>query len=109
MKKLALFTFDLLPASWFLRSHRKKRRTYDFREVDINTSSPEGQLITQASESEDTAEKIQLLETFVEKFSDDYASRLGSAPTTRPLYRNARTSPKSSNTARRFWKWPRMI
>jgi hypothetical protein len=46
---------------------------YNFRDVDINTSSPEGQLITQASESEDTAEKIQLLETFVEKFSDDYA------------------------------------
>ena len=41
--------------------------------MDINTGSPEGQLITQASSSEDTAEKIQLLETFVEEYSDDHA------------------------------------
>ena len=51
----------------------QEEEEYNFREVDINTGSPEGQLITQASESEDTAEKIQLLETFVEKFSDDHA------------------------------------
>ena len=71
MKKLVLSLsiacLLLVPA--FAQDEEK----YNFRAVDINTGSPEGQLITQASESEDTAEKIQLLETFVENFSDDHA------------------------------------
>ena len=71
MKKLVLylsiFCLLLVPAI------AQEEEEYDFRDVDINTGSPEGQLITQASSSEDTAEKIQLLETFVEEYSDDHA------------------------------------
>ncbi len=71
MKKLVLFLsiFCLL----LVPAIAQDEEEYDFRDVDINTGSPEGQLITQASESEDTAEKIQLLESFVEKFADDHA------------------------------------
>ena len=71
MKKLVLFLsiFCLL----LVPAIAQEEEEYDFRDVDIDTGSPEGQLITQASESEDTAEKIQLLETFVEKYSDDHA------------------------------------
>lgn len=72
MKKLVLFLsifcLFLVPAI-----AQEEEEEYDFRDVDINTGSPEGQLITQASESEDTAEKIQLLETFIEKYPDDFA------------------------------------
>ena len=72
MKKLVLFLsifcLFLVPAI-----AQEEEEEYDFRDVDINTGSPEGQLITQASASEDTAEKIQLLETFVEEYSDDHA------------------------------------
>ncbi len=71
MKKLALFLsifcLFLVPAI------AQEEEEYDFRDVDINTGSPEGQLITQAEESEDTAQKIQLLETFLEKYPDDHA------------------------------------
>lgn len=71
MKKLALFLS--ISCLFLVPAIAQEEEEYDFRDVDINTGSPEGQLITQASESEDTAEKIQLLETFVEKYSDDHA------------------------------------
>ena len=64
---LSIFCLLLVPAI------AQEEEEYDFRDVDINTGSPEGQLITQAGSSEDTAEKIQLLETFVEEYSDDHA------------------------------------
>jgi hypothetical protein len=40
----------------------------NIRNPVINTESPEGALIAQAGTSEDPAQKIQFLETFVEKF-----------------------------------------
>ena len=41
------------------------------RNPQIDTETPEGQLIAQAGTSEDPAEKIKYLETFVEKYSDN--------------------------------------
>ena len=75
MKKLVLFlsVSCLLLVCLLLVPAFAQEAEDNFRDVDINTGSPEGQLITQASESEDAAEKIQLLETFVQKFGDDYA------------------------------------
>ena len=45
----------------------------DIRNPTINSESEEGALITQAGMSEDPAEKIQLLETFVERYGEDSA------------------------------------
>jgi tetratricopeptide (TPR) repeat protein len=41
------------------------------RNPQIDTETPEGELIAQAGTSEDPAEKIKYLETFVEKYSDN--------------------------------------
>lgn len=41
------------------------------RNPQIDTETPEGQLIAQAGTAEDPAEKIKYLETFVEKYSDN--------------------------------------
>lgn len=66
MKRLAITVSILVALSAGLFGQQPS-----IRNPQIDTETPEGQLIAQAGTSEDPAEKIKFLETFVEKYSDN--------------------------------------